>query len=286
MEEKGVVRQLYPIDSVTGTGAIIGKKMVCDVEIPADLRKRVNEAETRNRFVNAANRQVFGELSSNIFPDSGANKRTRFSVAQSTLNPIQAIPEHKAEVLRVNFSLVKISEPSGIIASVIVADPDNPAEVYVEGKQELFLVDYEGSVVEFNRSYIEKSVENFFSTAGVVITSCFVTSESISRPFEEGLADSAKDFFRWWKDRFAGFGRWTVLLFYTVQVLLWRFFDSVDELQYKLNQWINWYNTEKKHGGYGMNNTTRRNKLISSIFNSLCMIPEKKVTLTLQAYKT
>lgn len=67
----------------------------------------------------------------------------------------------------------------------------------------------------------------------------------------------------------------------------WRycgFYDSVDELQYKLNQWVNWYNTEKKHSGYGMNNTTPRNKLISSFFNSLCIFPQEKVTLTLQAY--
>lgn len=69
----------------------------------------------------------------------------------------------------------------------------------------------------------------------------------------------------------------------------WRFcgfYDSGEELQYKLNQWIDWYNTERKHGGYGMNNVTPRNKLISSMFNSLCIIPQKKVTLTLRAYNT
>lgn len=67
----------------------------------------------------------------------------------------------------------------------------------------------------------------------------------------------------------------------------WRycgFHDSVEQLQYKLNQWINWYNTEKKHNGYGMNNTTPRNKLVSSMFNSLCIVPREKVTLTLQTY--
>lgn len=67
----------------------------------------------------------------------------------------------------------------------------------------------------------------------------------------------------------------------------WRycgFHDTEEELQYKLNQWVDWYNTEKKHSGYGMNNNTPRNKLISSMFNSLCIVPEKKVTLTLQAY--
>ncbi len=69
----------------------------------------------------------------------------------------------------------------------------------------------------------------------------------------------------------------------------WRhcgFYDKKDELQYKLNQWVNWYNTERKHGGYGMNNITPRNKLVSSMFNSLCIIPREKVTLTLQVYIT
>jgi transposase len=64
------------------------------------------------------------------------------------------------------------------------------------------------------------------------------------------------------------------------------FYEPTEELQYKLNQWVTWYNTERKHGGYGMNNITPRNKLISSIFNSLCIIPEKKVTSTLQSYNS
>ncbi|MBU0880359.1 adenine-specific methyltransferase EcoRI family protein, partial [Patescibacteria group bacterium] len=47
-----------------------------------------------------------------------------------------------------------------------------------------------------------------------------------------------------------------------------------------------WYNTERKHGGYGMNRLTPRAKLAGALFNSLYIIPQSKVTLTLQSYKT
>lgn len=73
------------------------------------------------------------------------------------------------------------------------------------------------------------------------------------------------------------------------QGFFWRycgFYDGQELLQYKLNAWIYWYNTERKHGGYGMNRLTPKVKLAGSLFNSLYIIPQEKVTLTLQSYKT
>ena len=68
----------------------------------------------------------------------------------------------------------------------------------------------------------------------------------------------------------------------------WRycgFYDAPEVIQLKLNSWVNWYNTERKHGGYGMNRMTPRLKLVSAMFNSLYIIPREKVTLTLQSYR-
>ena len=62
------------------------------------------------------------------------------------------------------------------------------------------------------------------------------------------------------------------------------FYDDKDLIQYKLNNWIYWYNTERKHSGYGMNRLTPRAKLAGALFNSLYIIPQSKVTLTLQSY--
>jgi len=62
------------------------------------------------------------------------------------------------------------------------------------------------------------------------------------------------------------------------------FTDSINMLQYKLNQWVAYYNDDRKHYGYGMSGLTPRQKLASSLFHSLCIIPTEKVTLTLQSY--
>ncbi|MDP2736461.1 MAG: integrase core domain-containing protein [bacterium] len=67
----------------------------------------------------------------------------------------------------------------------------------------------------------------------------------------------------------------------------WRhcgFYDEQNYIQYKLNAWVHWYNTERKHGGYGMNRLTPRAKLAGTLFNSLYIIPQSEVTLTLQSY--
>lgn len=68
----------------------------------------------------------------------------------------------------------------------------------------------------------------------------------------------------------------------------WRhcgFYDEQNYIQYKLNAWVHWYNSERKHGGYGMNRLTPREKLAGALFNSLYIIPQNRVTLTLQSYK-
>jgi len=63
--------------------------------------------------------------------------------------------------------------------------------------------------------------------------------------------------------------------------------DSIEIMQYKYNQWQNYYNTERKHGGYGMNRMTPQEKIASTLFLSLININyPQKVTLTLQQYKT
>lgn len=69
----------------------------------------------------------------------------------------------------------------------------------------------------------------------------------------------------------------------------WRycgFYDDKELIQFKLNGWIYWYNTERKHSGYGMDRLTPRAKLAGALFNSLNIIPQYKVTLTLQSYNS
>lgn len=68
----------------------------------------------------------------------------------------------------------------------------------------------------------------------------------------------------------------------------WRycgFYDNINLLQYQLNRWLAEYNDNRKHYGFGMSGLTPRQKLASSLFNSLYIIPTEKVTLTLQTYK-
>jgi len=64
------------------------------------------------------------------------------------------------------------------------------------------------------------------------------------------------------------------------------FYDDTELLQYKLNQWVAEYNNVRKHYGFGMSGLTPRQKLAASLFNSLCIVPTKKVTLTLQTYNS
>jgi len=63
--------------------------------------------------------------------------------------------------------------------------------------------------------------------------------------------------------------------------------DSNEYLQLKLNLWTKFYNSKRKHYGYGMNGMTPDMKIASSLFNSLNVLNTypQKVTLILQQYK-
>lgn len=64
------------------------------------------------------------------------------------------------------------------------------------------------------------------------------------------------------------------------------FHDSQELLQYKLNQWLNHYNTKRRHSGYGMNRITPYQKIASTLFLSLNNLNyPQSVTLTMQQYK-
>ena len=72
------------------------------------------------------------------------------------------------------------------------------------------------------------------------------------------------------------------------QSFFWRycgFYDDSELIGYRLNQWISYYNEQRRHGGYGMNRLTPIQKIAASLFNSLYIIQKRKVTLTLQSYK-
>lgn len=63
--------------------------------------------------------------------------------------------------------------------------------------------------------------------------------------------------------------------------------DSLEVMQYSYNQWQNYYNTKRRHGGYGMNRITPQQKIAATLFLSLNNINyPQKVTLTLQQYKS
>ncbi|NIA18343.1 MAG: DDE-type integrase/transposase/recombinase [Actinobacteria bacterium] len=63
------------------------------------------------------------------------------------------------------------------------------------------------------------------------------------------------------------------------------FHDSLELMQYKYNQWLNHYNTKRRHGGYGMNRMTPNQKIASTLFLSLNNINyPQNVTLTMQQY--
>jgi transposase InsO family protein len=61
--------------------------------------------------------------------------------------------------------------------------------------------------------------------------------------------------------------------------------DPSPILQMKLTSWLQWYNTERRHGGYGMNRQTPTQKIASTMLQSLTLIHPQKVTGTLQQYR-
>lgn len=71
----------------------------------------------------------------------------------------------------------------------------------------------------------------------------------------------------------------------------WRqcsFYDSMDILNYKYSLWLNYYNYQRRHGGYGMNRMTPAQKIASTLLfetsNTLINYPQK-VTGIQQQYK-
>ena len=62
------------------------------------------------------------------------------------------------------------------------------------------------------------------------------------------------------------------------------FYDRKELIDYKLQQWLVYYNERRRHSGYGMNRLTPIQKIASALFNSLNIIPREKVTLTMQSY--
>ncbi len=67
----------------------------------------------------------------------------------------------------------------------------------------------------------------------------------------------------------------------------WRYcsiHDDINLIDYNLQLWLVYYNEKRKHSGYGMNKLTPIQKLTSSLFNSLYVLPVEKVTLTMQSY--
>lgn len=62
------------------------------------------------------------------------------------------------------------------------------------------------------------------------------------------------------------------------------FSDSTELIQLKLSGWINYYNTKRRHGGYGMDRMTPQQKIASTLFLSLTNIYPQKVTSILQQY--
>ena len=66
------------------------------------------------------------------------------------------------------------------------------------------------------------------------------------------------------------------------------FYDSTDVLNYKYALWLNYYNYERRHGGYKMNRMTPAQKIAATLLfetsNTLIHYPQK-VTGILQQYK-
>lgn len=60
--------------------------------------------------------------------------------------------------------------------------------------------------------------------------------------------------------------------------------DSVETMKFKYIFWQNYYNTRRKHQGYGMKGLTPQQKIASTLYLSLTNIYPQKVTLTLQQY--
>lgn len=69
----------------------------------------------------------------------------------------------------------------------------------------------------------------------------------------------------------------------------WRrcsYYDCLEVLNYKYSQWLNFYNFQRRHGGYHMHRLTPVQKIASTLLYSLPLITyPQKVTCMLQQYK-
>lgn len=66
------------------------------------------------------------------------------------------------------------------------------------------------------------------------------------------------------------------------------FHDPMEEMERKYQGWLDHYNTNRRHGGYGMDRMTPKQKIASTLFYSLSNINYQNVqnvTLTMQQYK-
>jgi len=65
------------------------------------------------------------------------------------------------------------------------------------------------------------------------------------------------------------------------------FHDTIEKIEYKYQQWIYHYNTNRRHGGYGMDRMTPKQKIASTLFlslNNINLTIPQKVTRTMQQY--
>lgn len=62
------------------------------------------------------------------------------------------------------------------------------------------------------------------------------------------------------------------------------FHDPKETLQYKLNLYLQYYNTKRRHGGFGMHRMTPTQKIVNTMLHSLALAYPQKVTSTLQQY--
>ena len=69
--------------------------------------------------------------------------------------------------------------------------------------------------------------------------------------------------------------------------LFWRhcsYHDTTETLAYKLSQYLAYYNTHRRHRGYGMNRQTPAQKIASTLLQSISLSYPQKLTLSLQPY--
>ncbi|MBT7703198.1 transposase [Candidatus Peregrinibacteria bacterium] len=69
------------------------------------------------------------------------------------------------------------------------------------------------------------------------------------------------------------------------ETFFWPFYDSVDDLNYRLKLWLNHYNFKMRHGGLNMHRLTPAQKVLYASLSKSLQPHLKKVTGTLQLNK-